>query len=292
VTGSKYQALAEQFEAHRSHLRAMAYRMLGAAGEAEDAVQEAWLRLDRQGAEGIHNLRAWLTTVVARVCLDMLRARAARREQALEDTPAPPAATRAPAPDPEQEALLAESVGLALLMILDRLSPAERVAFILHDTFALPFEEIAAILGRTPAAARQLASRARRAVRGAGAPSAARDEQRAVAQAFLAALRARDIPGLLAVLDPEVVVHADGAAAGGAARVIHGAANWAHGAVAFAHMARFLSPALVDGQPALMLAPRGRLQRVVRFTISGGRITAAEIIAEPARLQDLQVGVL
>lgn len=291
MTQANNEWLAEQFEGNRGHLRAVAYRMLGAAGEAEDAVQEAWLRLDRNGADGIHNLRAWLTTVVARVCLDMLRARAARREEALEDPALPP--DTAAAPDPEQEALLAESVGLAMLVVLDRLSPAERVAFILHDTFALPFEEIAAVLGRSPAAARQLASRARRAVRGAGAAPADLAEKRNVVEAFLAALRAGDVQGLIAVLAPDVVVHADAAATGsGAAREIRGAANWARGAVAFARHARFVSPALVDDEAALVWAPRGRLQRVVRFAITAGRISAAEIIADPARLRAMNVSMM
>jgi RNA polymerase sigma-70 factor (ECF subfamily) len=291
VTQANNEWLAEQFEGNRGHLRAVAYRMLGAAGEADDAVQEAWLRLDCNGADGIHNLRAWLTTVVARVCLDMLRARAPRREEGVEDPPLPP--DTAAAPDPEQEALLAESVGLAMLVVLDRLSPAERVAFILHDTFALPFEEIAAVLGRSPAAARQLASRARRAVRGAGAAPADLAEKRNVVEAFLAALRAGDVQGLIAVLAPDVVVHADAAATGsGAAREIRGAANWARGAVAFARHARFVSPALVDDEAALVWAPRGRLQRVVRFAITAGRISAAEIIADPARLRAMNVSMM
>jgi RNA polymerase sigma-70 factor (ECF subfamily) len=291
VTQANHSWLAEQFEGNRGHLRAVAYRMLGASGEADDAVQEAWLRLSRSEPKSIQNLRAWLTTVVARVCLDMLRARAVRREDDLPDE-IPGAAAPLDPPDPEQEALLAESVGLALLVVLDRLSPAERVAFILHDSFSLPFDQIGAVLGRSAAAARQLASRARRAVRGAKpAPTGA--EQRAVVEAFLAALRAGDVQGLLSVLDPDVVVHADAAAAGsGAAREIRGAVNWARGAVAFARHARFVSPALVDGQPALVSAPRGRLQRVVRFQITAGRITAAEIIADPGRVRAMNVSTL
>jgi RNA polymerase sigma-70 factor (ECF subfamily) len=288
----------EPFEIHRTHLRAVAYRMLGSVSEAEDAVQEAWLRLHRADTSAVDNLRAWLTTVVARVCLDMLRARKSRREEALE-TPAGDvvAAVHAgPGADPERDAIMADSVGVALLVVLDTLAPAERLAFVLHDMFAVPFDEIAAITGRSAAAARQLASRARRRVRGGGAgrPAAgAPAGDRAVVEAFLAALKAGDIEGLVAVLDPDVEVHIDAAAgAAGGAREIHGARTWAQGAVAFRRFARFMQPALVDGEVGLVLAPGGRLTRVLRLTIRGGRITRAEVVAEPARLRQLTLAVL
>lgn len=282
--------ITEQFEQQRGRLRAIAYRMLGSSTEADDAVQEAWLRLHRSGTGAIDNLAAWLTTVVARVCLDMLRTRQSRREDALPTADLVPAR----AADPEQEAILAESVGIALLAVLDRLAPAERIAFVLHDTFALPFGDIAAILGRTPAAVRQLASRARRRVRGA-APDARLRQQRALVQAFLAALRAGDLRGLLAVLDPEVVAVADGAATGtGAAREVRGAATWAAGAVAFSRTLRSgsVALALVDGSPGLIWAPKGRLARVLRFTFADGRITRVDIIANPDRLAALALAVL
>lgn len=293
--------IAEPFEAHRAHLRAVAYRMLGSLGEAEDAVQEAWLRLHRADAGGVENLRAWLTTVVARVCLDMLRARKSRREDSLDAQPAEPqsaTSSTAPAarPDPEKEALLADSVGLAMLVVLDRLEPSERLAFVLHDMFAVPFAEIAAITGRSPAAARQLASRARRRVRGQDATTSAASappEQRALVERFLEALRAGDFEGLVAVLDPDVLVHLDASAgAGGAAREIRGARTWAQGAVAFARMARVVRPALVDGAPGLVLAPHGRLARALKVRIAGDRIVEVEIIADRERLRALSVAVL
>src|ERR671911_350228 len=219
--------LAEQFEAHRDHLQRVAYRMLGSTGEADDAVQEAWLRLSRAEATGIDNLGGWLTTVVARVCLDMLRSRQSRREEPFTPDAPEPVATGSSGSSPEQEALLADSVGLALLVVLDRLTPAERLAFVLHDMFAVPFEEIAPIVGRSAEAARQLASRARRRVRGGGAPDPDLVRQREVVEAFIAALRAGDFEGLLAVLDPDLVVRADMAA--GAPTEIRGAAGWGEG---------------------------------------------------------------
>ncbi|MGH9567196.1 MAG: sigma-70 family RNA polymerase sigma factor, partial [Candidatus Angelobacter sp.] len=222
--------LAARFEENRGHLRAVAYRMLGSASEADDAVQESWLRLSRADANGIENLGGWLTTVVAHVCLDMLRSRKVRSEEtpATESGKEKPAA-RAEAADPEREAILADSVGLALLVVLDRLTPAERLAFVLHDMFAVPFEEIAEIAGRSPEATRQLASRARRRVQGVPVTgNANRTEQRKVVDAFLGALRAGDFQGLVAVLDPDVVFRADAfSAAGGVAREIHGAETWA-----------------------------------------------------------------
>ena len=221
--------LAERFEEHRTHLRAVAYRMLGSLSEVDDAVQEAWLRLSRADTEGIDNLGGWLTTVVARVCLDMLRSRQSRREEPFTPDAPEPVATGTSGSSPEQEALLADSVGLALLVVLDRLTPAERLAFVLHDMFAVPFEEIAPIVGRSAEATRQLASRARRRVRGGGAPDPDLVRQREVVDAFIAALRAGDFEGLLAVLDPDLVVRAD-MPVPGAPSEIRGAAVWAKGA--------------------------------------------------------------
>lgn len=285
--------LAEKFEENRGRMRAVAYRMLGSLSEADDAVQEAWIRLSRSGEDNIENLGGWLTTVVSRVCLDMLRSRKSRGEEPIDEQVSAPLATGGPASDPEQEALLADSVGLALLVVLGRLNPAERVAFVLHDMFAVPFEEIGPIVGRTPSAARQLASRARRRVQGAPTAQAGNiTEQLRVADAFLAALRAGDIEGLISVLDPGVVVHVgEGAGRPGAPREIRGAQNWARGAVAFAAVARSLQPALVDGSVGLVWAPQGRLMRALTFTLKGGRIAEAEIIADPARLRELDLAV-
>jgi RNA polymerase sigma-70 factor (ECF subfamily) len=283
--------LAERFEEHRARLRAVAYRMLGSASEADDAVQEAWLRLSLADAASIDNLGGWLTTVVARVCLDMLRSRQSRREEPLTPDAPEPAATGTRGSSPEQEALLADSVGLALLVVLDRLTPAERLAFVLHDMFAVPFEEIAPIVGRSAEAARQLASRARRRVRGGGAPDPDLVRQREVVEAFIAALRAGDFEGLLAVLDPDLVVRAD-MAAGSAPTEIRGAAVWAKGAVAYGHLARLTQPALVDGAIGVVVAPRGRLVRALQFTIANGRITGIEVIGNPAQLGKLEVSII
>ena len=288
---------ADQFEQHRAHLRGVAYRMLGSSSEADDAVQDAWLRLQGSDTSGVENLRGWLTTVVARVCLDVLRARKARREESLDGQPVEPVANGERGRNPEQEAVLADSVGLALLVVLDTLSPAERLAFVLHDTFAVPFDEIAAITGRSPAAVRQLASRARRRVRGGGrTPSGSVASQRVVVEAFLAALRAGDVEGLVAVLDPDVVVRVDAAAgaagASGAPREVRGARTWAEGAVAFSRMGPFMQPALVDGLVGLVLAPEGRLSRALRFTIADGRIVAVDVVADPERLRALALAVL
>jgi len=286
--------LAERFEANRSHLLGVAYRMLGSLTEADDAVQEAWLRLSRSDAGEIQNLGGWLTTVVARVCLDMLRSRKSRHEQSLE-TQAPEAINiRDSGPDPEQEAQLADSVGLALLVVLETLTPSERLAFVLHDMFDVSFDEIAAIVGRSPDATRQLASRARRRVRGTETiPEADLRSQREVVAAFLAALRARDFEGLVAVLDPDVVVRVDpSAAAPGAPTEIRGARTWAKGAVAFSRMARFVEPALVNGAAGLVLAPGGRLSRALSFKITGGKVVEVEIIADPGRLRDLDLKIL
>ena len=283
--------LAEQFEEHRTHLRAVAYRMLGSLGDVDDAVQEAWLRLSRVDATGIDNLGGWLTTVVARVCLDMLRSRQTRREEPFTPDAPEPVATGTSGSTPEQEALLADSVGLALLVVLDRLSPAERLAFVLHDMFSVPFEEIAPIVGRSEEATRQLASRARRRVRGgAAAPDPDLVRQREVVDAFLAALRAGDFEGLLAVLDPDLVVRTDLAPSDAQAEV-RGAAVWAKGAIAYGHMARLVRPALVNGAVGLVIAQRGRLSRALTFKIVNGKITEIEVIGDPARLGDFDVSI-
>lgn len=285
--------LAEKFEENRGRLRGVAYRMLGSLSEADDAVQESWLRLSRSDASGIENLGGWLTTVTARVCLDMLRSRASRREEPLDVTESFQDALAGA--NPEQEALLADSVGIALLVVLDRLSPAERLAFVLHDLFAVSFDEIGSIVGRTPTAARQLASRARRKVQG-GSVGGAVAEQREVVDAFLAALHKRDFEALLAVLDPDVVVSLDAGAGspGAPSREIHGALNWAKGAMAFTRSvsARFVELAMVDGMPGLIWAPRGRLFRALKFTVAGGKITHIDVVADTARLRQLDVGTL
>ena len=282
--------LAQRFEAHRAHLRAVAYRMLGSASEADDAVQEAWLRLSRADTSDVANLGGWLTTVVARVCLNMLQSRKSRREEPIGDRLAEPAAGRQDGVDPEDEALLAEGVGLALLVVLDTLTPAERLAFVLHDLFDVPFEEVAAVVGRSPAAARQLASRARRRVQGSAPPDTDLARQRAVVDAFLAASRGGDFDALLAVLDPEVVLRADPAAVRmGVAGEIRGAAAVAQ---TFAGRARAARPALVDGAAAAVWAPGGRPRVVVGFAIAGGRIVGIELLADPERLRRLDVTVL
>lgn len=296
VNGERAAWLAGKFEEHRSHLRGVAYRMLGSLNEADDAVQEAWLRLSRSDASMIKNLGGWLTTVVARVCLDMLRLRTSRREEALDtQVPDEPFANNQKSTDPEQETLLADSIGLALLVVLDRLDPAERLAFVLHDMFAISFDEIASIVGRSPAAARQLASRARRRIQGASAvPKASLTEQRRLIDAFLTALRAGDFEGLVAVLDPEVVFRMDEAAAHpGAPREIRGARNWAKGAIAFSRqLTGAVQPVLVNGEVGLVWAPRGQPARVLRFSIARGKIAAVDLIADPVRLREFDLAVL
>ncbi|WP_434044236.1 MULTISPECIES: sigma-70 family RNA polymerase sigma factor [Sorangium] len=283
--------LAERFEAHRAHLRAVAYRMLGSVGEAEDAVQESWLHLSRADTSGVENLGGWLTTVVARVCLDMLRSRKARREEPMA---APdPALDREVGTDPEREAVLADSVGVALLVVLDTLTPAERLAFVLHDLFAVPFEEIASIVGRSPAAARQLASRARRRVQGAPpSPDADVGRQREVVDAFLAAMRGGDLEALVAILDPDVVIRADAAAAPPAGNEVRGARAWAKQAISGARGAKFARPALVDGAVGVVVAPNGRLFRVLRFTLAQGKIAQIDVMGDPEQLRDLDLSVL
>lgn len=287
--------LAEKFEENRGRLRGVAYRMLGSAGEADDAVQEAWLRLDRSDADSIENLGGWLTTVVARVCLDMLRSRNSRREESLTaaapDSPPPSVVSKKI--DPEQEAVLADSVGLALLVVLDRLDPAERLAFVLHDLFGSSFDEIAEIVGRTPEATRQLASRARRRVQGAPpTPGSELAQQRKVIDKFIAALRAADFDALVSVLDPDVAVHIDETAATpGIAREARGAAAWARQAITSARGARFANPVLVDGNVGVVVAPGGRLFRVLRFTFANGKITSVEVIGDPLVMQNLELAV-
>jgi RNA polymerase sigma factor (sigma-70 family) len=286
--------LAERFEANRTNLRAVAYRMLGSLSEADDAVQESWLHLSRSDVRGVENLGGWLTTVVARVCLDMLRSRTARREEPLGTHLPDPVVTREDGTDPGHEALLADSVGLALLVVLDTLAPAERLAFVLHDMFAVPFDEIAPIVGRSPAAARQLASRARRRVRGAASvPDADLARQRAVVDAFLAAARGGDFDALLAVLDPDVVLRADrGAVPPGASRQVRGAPAAAEQALTFAGLARFAQPALVNGAAGIVAVRGGRLISVLGFTVTGGRIVEIDILADPERLDQLDLAVL
>ena len=283
--------LAERFEANRTHLRAVAYRMLGSMSEAEDAVQEAWLRVSRSGTSGVENLGGWLTTVVARVCLDLLRSRKSRREEPLGAHMTDPIA------NPEHEALLADSVGLALLVVLETLAPAERLAFVLHDMFAMPFDEIAPIVGRSPAAARQLASRARRRVQGAGAasdgsaaPDSDRTRQREIVDAFLAASRGGDFDALLALLDPDVVLRADDAAARmGSTKEVLGAMDVAG---TFSGRAQTAQPAVVDGAAGAVWAPGGRPRVVFSFTIIEGRIVQIDMLADPEHLGRLDLTIL
>lgn len=294
---SEKELLAQRFEEHRSHLRAVAYRMLGSLNEADDAVQETWLKLSRSDVSEVRNLGGWLTTVAGRVCLDMLRSRGSRREEPLEDQDG---VIRLPDPvvsgpggvDPEQEMLVADSVGIALMIVLQTLAPAERLAFVLHDLFSVPFDEIAPILGRTPASTRQLASRARRRVEGA-APAADTDlaRRREVVDAFLTAARGGDFDALLAVLDPDVVARSDG----GTLRpslLRRGAADVASQAITFARFAEAGHAVLVNGSPGVVAIAEGRVASVMAFTIRGGRITALDILADPERLAHIDVGAL
>jgi RNA polymerase sigma factor (sigma-70 family) len=286
--------LAERFEAHRTHLRSVAYRMLGSLSEADDAVQDAWLRLSRSGASGVENLGGWLTTVVARVCLDMLRVRKSRREEPLDAHVPDPIVSREDRLDPEHEALLADSVGLALLVVLETLAPAERLAFVLHDMFDVPFDEIAPIVGRSPTAARQLASRARRRVQGAATvPDVDLTRQRAIVDAFLAAARGGDFDALLAVLDPDVVLRADrGAVSPGASRLVRGARAVAEQALTFSHLVASVQPVLVNGAAGIASwLPGGRLFSVMGFTVRG-KIVEIDVLADPERLRHLDLAVL
>jgi len=283
--------LAERFESHRAHLRSVAYRMLGSLSDADDAVQEAWLRLSRTDASRVENLAGWLTTVVARVSLNMLRSRDVRREQPLVHMPEP-IVDRADGTDPEHEALLADSVGLALLVVLETLSPAERLAFVLHDMFGMPFDEIAPIVDRSPEAARQLASRARRRVRAERTdPDPDLEAQREVVNAFLAAARDGDFEGLLAVLDPDVVLRADlGPAA--ESREVRGAEAVATQAQFYSRLGLLMKPALINGAAGLVSTKDGEPFSVGGFTVRDGRIVAMDILADPERLRRLDLTIL
>lgn len=283
--------LAERFETHRTHLRAVAYRMLGSVSEADDAVQDSWLRLSGSDPSDIENLGGWLTTVVARVCLDMLRARTSRREEPLGSHLLDPDASHADGVDPEQEALLADAVGIALLVVLDTLAPAERLAFVLHDMFAVPFDEIAPIVGRSSNAAKQLASRARRRVQQATtSPATDLTRQRDVVGAFLAASREGNFDGLLAMLDPDVVLRADDAAVRmGASAEVRGAGGVAG---TFSGRARAAQRALVDGAAGAVWAPGGKPRVVFGFTIEGGKIVAIDMLADATRLSELDLTIL
>ncbi|HUB04215.1 MAG TPA: RNA polymerase sigma factor SigJ [Solirubrobacteraceae bacterium] len=284
----------DQFEQNRDHLRAVAQRMLGSTAEADDAVQEAWLRLSRSDTAEVENMRAWLTTVISRICLDMLRARKTRREELVDEWSSDPvvAVLDASEGDPEHEALLADSVGVALMVVLDTLAPAERLAFVLHDMFGVPFDEIGHIIDRTPAAARQLASRARRRVRGAHAPDAASlDQQRKVVEAFLAASRDGDFEALLEVLDPDVVFRAEAGEVGPLVpALVRGARDVAtvvlERGAPFAHLGR---AAIVNGRPGAVVALPDRLVSVVAMTVVGGRVTQLDLLVDPVRLARVQV---
>jgi RNA polymerase sigma-70 factor (ECF subfamily) len=287
--------LADRFEEHRPHLRAVAYRMLGSLSEADDAVQDSWLRLTRAGTSEVENLGGWLTTIVARVCLNMLRSRNVRREESLGVRLPDPVVSPEGALQPEEEALLADSVGLALLVVLDTLSPAERLAFVLHDMFELPFDEIAPMVGRSPAAARQLASRARRRVKGTGIPEPDPDlaRQRDVVDAFFAAARGGDFDALVAVLDPDVVLRSDfGERRAAAPRVTRGAAAVARQAVIGALPNAQLHPALVNGAAGVVVTVGGRPFAVLGFTVAEGRIVEIDAIADPDRVRRIAASVL
>jgi RNA polymerase sigma factor (sigma-70 family) len=292
---NKLEVLAERFEEQRPHLRAVAYRMLGSLSEADDAVQETWLRVSRADSEDIDNLRAWLTMITARVCLNTLKSRNSRREEPVGAHVPDPIISLDDRLDPEEEVLLADSLGLALLVVLDALEPAERLAFVLHDMFAVPFDKIALIVERSPAATRQLASRARRRVQGATPfPDADLAGQREVVDAFLAASREGDFEALIAILDPEVVLRADrGALPPGASQVIRGAPAVAEQTMAFARSRRGEAmPALINGEAGVVWAAQGRPYSVVGFTVRRGRIVAINVLADPTRLQQLAFDVL
>jgi RNA polymerase sigma-70 factor (ECF subfamily) len=281
--------LAQKFEENRPHLRAVAYRMLGSLAEADDAIQEAWLRLNHSDANGIGNLGGWLTTVTGRVCLDMLRSRKSRREEPLSVHIPEPIVSRDDQLDPEQEALLADSVGLALLLVLETLDPVERLAFVLHDMFGVPFEEIAPIVGRSTSAARQLASRARRRVqRAAPVPDVDLTRQREVVDAFLVAAHSDDFDALLAVLDPEVVLRVDrGSVPAGKSRVVRGSRAVAGQALAFSRLGLVVQTALVNGAAGVVSFLDGQPFAVLAFTVSRGKVVEIDILADPARLRQL-----
>lgn len=279
--------LTERFHGHRTHLRAVAYRMLGSVSEADDAVQEAWLRIRNQDPAGIENMQAWLTTVVGRVCLNMLRSRRARREELSSHVPDPVVSFR-DGPDPEHEALVADSVGLALLVVLDSLSPAERLAFVLHDVFAVPFADIATVLDRSEAAAQQLASRARRRVHGAPEPDQDLARQRQIVDAFFVASRDGDFDALIAVLDPDVELRIDGGALRqDASLVLRGAEAVARHTATYSRLHPFVRPALVNGAAGAVVTPGGRLFSVMAFTVTNARITQIDALLDPERLAGL-----
>jgi RNA polymerase sigma factor (sigma-70 family) len=283
-------SLLDRFEAERPRLRALAYRMLGSSAEADDAVQEAWLRFNRSDLSEVNKLAAWLTTVVSRVCLNLLRARQARGEQSLDSYTADWLGAADDNRIPQEEAELADSVGLAMLVVLDRLTPAERIAFVLHDMFDVAFDDIARMMQRSSAAVRQLASRARTKVRGTGVQATDPARRRQAVAAYLAATRTGDFTALLTLLDPEVELHADGAVTGaGKPLTLRGALAVARSAVAAAPRARSTALALVNGSPALVMAPLGQLSLVIQFTFSGPTITAIHVTADPDRLQSLNI---
>lgn len=289
----EHEWLAERFEEHRAHLRAVAYRMLGSLAEADDAVQDSWLRVSRSGASGVENLGGWLTTIVARVCLNMLRSRNVRREEPFGVHVPDPVVSHEDGVDPEHEALLADSVGLALLVVLDTLIPAERLAFVLHDMFDLPFDEIGPVVGRSPTAARQLASRARRRVRQAAVPDTDLPRQREVVDAFFAAARGGDFSALVAVLDPDVVLRSDGGVTRPAASVVlHGAPAVAGQALKFAQPSALVRPALVNGAAGVVVIVDGRPISVMGFTVVHGKIVEIDAVADPARLRLLDLAGL
>jgi len=282
-------SLAERFEANRSHLRAVAYRMLGSVSEADDAVQEAWLRLSRTDSTGVDNLQAWLTTVVGRICLDILRTRKSRREEPLGPHLPEPIVSRDTGVDPEHEALIADSVGMALFVVLESLSPAERLAFVLHDMFAVPFDEIARITERTPDAARQLASRGRRRVRASPVPDVDLAEQRRMVDAFLSAARDGDFEALVELLDPDIVFRVDAGAGRPNTRIVVGAEEVARQAGSFAGLAQFAKPALVNGVAGVVVAPRGVPRAVAAVTVVNGRIVEIDLLADRERLGDIDL---
>ncbi|WP_067130475.1 sigma-70 family RNA polymerase sigma factor [Microtetraspora malaysiensis] len=285
--------LAECFEAHRGRLRGVAFRMLGSLAEADDAIQETWLRLSRARTGDVENLAGWLTTVAARVCLDMLRTRAARKEQPLDSAPVSAIPDPSRRVDPEQEALTADAVGLALLVVLDRLTPAERIAFVLHDMFDVPFAEIAGIVGRSPGAAKKLASRARTRVRGGTINHADLTRRWEIVEAFLAAVREGDLQALLALLDPDVVRRADSWVIPAAEpSEVRSAQAVAEGTVRYGRTAtRFARPALIDGEPGLVVAPHGRLRIALTIHIENDKITEINVIGEPSRLAELAISI-
>ncbi|MGW5190588.1 RNA polymerase sigma factor SigJ [Kribbella sp. NPDC004138] len=285
---NEHEQLARRFEENRGHLRAVAYRMLGSVAEAEDAVQEAWLRLSRSDVSDVGNLAGWLTTVVSRVCLDMLRSRKSRREDSL-DTYVPDPVIGSPGP--EDEAVQADAIGLALLVVLETLSPAERLAFVLHDMFGVGFDEIATIVDKSPAATRQLASRARRRVQGAPASDGDTGRQRAIVEAFLAASRGGDFEALLSLLDPDVLLRADAGTASAefagpaVSKLVRGAKAVVEQALMFSRMAPYTEPALINGLPGAITVVNGRLMGVMALTVTDGRITEIDILADLDRLE-------